>query len=468
MKKVIITLLVGLVCIFTAACSTTVDVTYPHIHEYDGVFEMTETDHRRQCVECNQVNEGSKGAHIWDEQHKCIICRYPGKHTWDNAHKCIVCEYQGTHTWEDTHKCTVCGYQGTHTYGEWVKDEDADTHTKTCVCGNSVTENCAGGTATTQQKAKCDDCGGFYGALVVAHDYENGSWITTATEHKKQCATCTEIDSSTQGAHVWDNTHKCTVCNYQGQHALSATWVENGVDGTHEFTCACGTVSVACDCPTWDGSVGTLPAMANNEMVINTAEELAALAQSVNQANTYSGKTIKLNADIHLGNQPWTPIGTSTTHFYGNFDGQGHTVYGLNVSLTGENADAGLFGWICGSTIQNLTIDGANVSTEERGGILVGYAVPSGGTTIYNCHVNNAVLTGGRVGGIIGFYTSGGENTISSCSVKNTKITGAKTHGEIVGYHYNNVIGTNVQTENVELLGTPRDSVVVLPESQTA
>lgn len=75
---------------------------------------------------------------------------------------------------------------------------------------------------------------------------------------------------------------------------------------------------------------------------ISTAEQLFGLAQLVNgtavektsaedagtkvQTN-FGGKTVKLTADIDLGNEPWSPIGQGTSYcFRGTFDGQGHTI----------------------------------------------------------------------------------------------------------------------------------------------
>ena len=52
-----------------------------------------------------------------------------------------------------------------------------------------------------------------------------------------------------------------------------------------------------------------------------------------------------LTADIDLENQAWTPIGPDFDHAYtGAFDGGGHTIEGLYVSINSEETCAGLFG----------------------------------------------------------------------------------------------------------------------------
>ena len=60
----------------------------------------------------------------------------------------------------------------------------------------------------------------------------------------------------------------------------------------------------------WDGSVGEVPeADKEGVITITTAAELAAFAADVNSGNSYSGKTVKLGANINLNNQSWIAIG---------------------------------------------------------------------------------------------------------------------------------------------------------------
>lgn len=53
------------------------------------------------------------------------------------------------------------------------------------------------------------------------------------------------------------------------------------------------------------------------------------------------GAYYELGADIDLGGEEWTPIGSSGQPFTGTFDGDGHTISGLYVN---SDDDAGLFG----------------------------------------------------------------------------------------------------------------------------
>lgn len=108
--------------------------------------------------------------------------------------------------------------------------------------------------------------------------------------------------------------------------------------------------------------------------------------------------------NIDMKDAEWTPIGTADKPFSGNFDGNGHTISGLNYS--GEYA--GLFGYMNNGTISNIKLaDSSFANGTASGGIC---AVNNGGT-IENCAVDNVAVSGGTAGGICG-QNSG---TITDC-----------------------------------------------------
>ena len=89
--------------------------------------------------------------------------------------------------------------------------------------------------------------------------------------------------------------------------------------------------------------------------------------------------------NIDMKDAEWTPIGTADKPFSGNFDGNGHTISGLNYS--GEYA--GLFGYMNNGTISNIKLaDSSFANGTASGGIC---AVNNGGT-IENCAVDNLSL----------------------------------------------------------------------------
>lgn len=141
----------------------------------------------------------------------------------------------------------------------------------------------------------------------------------------------------------------------------------------------------------------------HNPYVIGTKEQLTRLSAIVGgtsavnsikndtyvyvqaQSGDYSGAYFKLADNIpSVGNI--TPIGSNTHSFAGNFDGNNKTISGLNISVAGNNV--GLFGYISGATIKNLTVNGSVKGSSNVGGV-VGYALNS---TIENV-TNNASIS---------------------------------------------------------------------------
>ena len=195
----------------------------------------------------------------------------------------------------------------------------------------------------------------------------------------------------------------------------------------------------------WDGTAVDTSWYAGHENAtefsIGTAAELAGLAALVNgtakdadnnpiAAVNFSGKTIKLTADIDLNNQVWTPIGNgdSSFAFFGTFDGNGYTISGLNVPDT--NAP-GLFGCIFG-TVQNLIVKGSvTVGDEADGGDYgeAGGVVCDNNGTVQNCgfygSVNDEIgldaggVAGGGYGKVLNcwYYMTDESSSVSKVSV---------------------------------------------------
>lgn len=134
---------------------------------------------------------------------------------------------------------------------------------------------------------------------------------------------------------------------------------------------------------------------------ISTAEQLAGLAQLMKDwTDDFIDKTIKLTADIDLGNREWTPIGDSDWSFGGTFDGQGHTIGGLYINNSSQNQ--GLFGYIDKSAIvQNLIVTGSVTTSKEYTGGIVGRS-PRNKGTVRNCGFYGTVTATGTSGGVVG------------------------------------------------------------------
>lgn len=221
----------------------------------------------------------------------------------------------------------------------------------------------------------------------------------------------------------------------------------------------------------WEGSSDiTEPASVDGIYQISSGSELAWLAQQVNKGNN-SGCSAVLTKDIDLGNESWTPIGKSNYYaFKGTFDGQGHIVN--NISINNSSIDQGLFGYINGAIIKNLTVKGSITGGNNTGGITGTFA---GAATIENCE-NYATVKGvNNVGGIAGNISTTTAKTINQCA-NFGEISGNNNVGGIVGYVYYkclvsnsyNKVSVNASVSKAGgLVGSMEDSGAVLTNCYT-
>ena len=214
---------------------------------------------------------------------------------------------------------------------------------------------------------------------------------------------------------------------------------------------------------TVDGSITMLYTVGNNTVYmdglgtaaypyqISTADQLKLFRDIVNGSNGQTqnrGAYAVLTADIDLNNEPWTPIGPDRDSAYtGTFDGQGHTVKNLSVTVNVQPGRAGLFGCVKDGTIRKLTVAGSVSCTANQGwcGGIAGYAMDE---TIENCASLCTVSCTGidaRVGGIVGLVDYNSRTLIIRDCYNIGKITGRSDNGSgdaggICGFYMNGKI----------------------------
>ena len=198
----------------------------------------------------------------------------------------------------------------------------------------------------------------------------------------------------------------------------------------------------------WDGETLTEPAKDGSVYQIGTAEELAWFADAVN-SGAGASYNAKLTADIDLSGREWTPIGTSSKNYKGSFDGDGHTVKGLHIDVTGTaQADVqykGLFGFVKGASatkrasIKNLTVKGSvhatfdkNVSNAYIGGICGNAYYADLEDLIADVDVSVEPITGNwnYIGGVAGYVY---DSNMSRC-LNIGDVTGVQYVGGVAGY----------------------------------
>lgn len=199
---------------------------------------------------------------------------------------------------------------------------------------------------------------------------------------------------------------------------------------------------------TWDGTAVAFTKGNGTEddpWRIENAEQLAYLAQQVNNGTNYEKKHFLLVSDLDLRGKEWTPIGTYSKPFWGGFDGDGHTITGMTI--TGDRDFVGLFGachnfTVPSSYIKNVTVKWANISGHSFVGAIAGE-----GANISDCYsIENTIYATRCVGGVCGSLTGSISGCYNSSSVKGNYAAGGimgtasyngRTTVGVVQYCYN-------------------------------
>ena len=202
-------------------------------------------------------------------------------------------------------------------------------------------------------------------------------------------------------------------------------------------------VSARAETDVWDGTTASGFAggtgTEGDPWLIENAEQLAYLAQQVNNGTDYERKHFRLVSDLDLRGNEWTPIGTYRKPFWGGFDGGGHTITGMTI--TGNRDYVGLFGechnfTAASSYIKSVTVKQANISGRNFVGAIAGE-----GANISDCYsIENTICANRCVGGICGSLTG----NISGC-YNSSSVSGNSTAGGIMGSaSYNGIVGNGV------------------------
>ena len=158
-------------------CKHTTYEEIPALGHTGGTATCTE---QATCERCNEKYGSALGHKYGDLISKIEpTCSATGT---EAHYKCSVCnkvfkddELKTETTLADL---TIAINPNAHNFGEWIKNEGADTHTRVCSFNNehTETENCLGGTATCTEQAVCERCNAKYGEL-AKHDYKDGVCI---------------------------------------------------------------------------------------------------------------------------------------------------------------------------------------------------------------------------------------------------------------------------------------------------
>ena len=152
----------------------------------------------------------------------------------------------------------------------------------------------------------------------------------------------------------------------------------------------------------WDGTTSVIFASGKgteaDPYIINNAAQLSYLAKLTNANGALTkGKYYKLDADILLNDtvltntfelkavpaNEWEPIGQDNSHmFQGVFDGNNHYISGVYIA---SGASRGLFGFVDGATIRNLSLIDTYIKAQQACGLIYN-AASTGEVLISHCY----------------------------------------------------------------------------------
>ncbi|MBQ4652376.1 MAG: hypothetical protein IJB78_06650 [Oscillospiraceae bacterium] len=192
-------------------------------------------------------------------------------------------------------------------------------------------------------------------------------------------------------------------------------------------------------------------AWGENRLSIATADEFLNFARNC-VLDSYSWELdVRLTADIDLFGKAFEGIPI----FCGRFDGQGHTISGVNIQ--GKGSVQGLFRYLTETaTVKNLKLEGRIIPTGSRS--TVGALVGENSGRLINCSFDGAVRGADMVGGIAGENTVTG--IIEKCSVSG-EISGSHFVGGLAG---NNLGVIRESSNSASITTTPEENTVTLSQ----
>lgn len=182
---------------------------------------------------------------------------------------------------------------------------------------------------------------------------------------------------------------------------------------------------------------------ANDPYLISNVAQLEYLRDQSNLGNGQITAHAKLVNDIDLAYasaSSWIPVSKSNA-FAGTFDGNGHCIKNLYSSFY-QGGYVGLFGYVNGATIKNLTVEGVIESSCSNQGMIAGQSV---GANFYNCVAKGRINTSGSadyVGGITGWVTRNSPSipVVRSCASYVDIVSTGTFAGGIIGKSSNSII----------------------------
>lgn len=163
-------------------------------------------------------------------------------------------------------------------------------------------------------------------------------------------------------------------------------------------------------CESYSGTYSGGNGSASDPYKISNISDLEELMDTQGDWGSYFILTQNIDCSAHSWqNDNPQPIGSSSTQFTGNFDGQGNIISNINFNISSILGYVGFFGNIGSSaSVSYLSLVDVNTTGESKVGSFCG----SNEGTIYYCHTDGDADANFTVGGFCGSNLG----TISNCS----------------------------------------------------
>lgn len=360
------------------------------------------------------------------------------------------------HDYNAQNECTRCGAKlcsEGHT-----KDQQVDAVEATCTTAGNI------------GYYHCSVCNKYYNAKTNEQIAEN-SWNIPAKGHtanhvSAQAATCSQKgnheywccsdcktyfkEETCENAYTDDADAETGVWIDMIPHTLPAEFDENGV----KYCSVCGHIEgeapmlVADEASPFNGyyafsKAGHLVWLHNQVQAYDAVTN----PSPIESIKCYLANDISLKAVCHpadaansVAEANWNPIGGENP-FKGTFDGNGHCIKNLYSSFY-QGGYVGLFGYVNGATIKNLTVEGVIESSCQHQGMIAGQSV---GANFYNCVAKGRINTSGSadyVGGITGWFTRNSSSipVVRGCASYVDIVSTSTFAGGIIGKSNHSII----------------------------